>query len=202
MGLNGELSYVARVADRAFIGQAYTGIGARDTSVGVLEAMEEIGARMARAGWTLRTGMSPGADQAFFRGACAAAGRVELYLPWPAFEEDARSEVPGMRVLSRPTTAAYELASRYHPAWHALDSDERDLRARDVHQVLGERLDEPAEVVICWTVDGSLDGSSARAGGTGQALRVACDHGIPVLNLAREEHLTEAMSLARQWPSS
>lgn len=161
--------------------------------------MEEIGARMARLGWILRTGMSPGADQAFLRGACAAAGRAELYLPWPGFEEDARCGASGVHVLGRPTTAAYELASHYHPAWHALDSEERDLRARDVHQVLGERLAEPAEVVICWTVDGSLDGSGTRTGGSGQALRVAHDHGIPVLNLARPGHLKEAMSFANQW---
>lgn len=192
-----SLSYVALVADRTFTGQAYAGIGARETPADVLEAMEEIGARMARSGWILRTGMSPGADQAFFRGACAAAGQVELCLPWPGFEEDARGEA-GVRVLGRPTTAAYELASLYHPAWNALETGERDLRARDVHQVLGERLDDPAEVVICWTVDGSLDGSSKRAGGTGQALRLAHDRGIAVLNLARAEHLTEAMSLARQ----
>lgn len=197
-----SLSYVARMADRTFTGPAYAGIGARETPADVLEAMEEIGARMARSGWILRTGMSPGADQAFFRGACAAAGQAELCLPWPGFEEDARGEASGVCALGRPTTAAYELASRYHPAWNALDSDERDLRARDVHQVLGERLDDPVEVVICWTVDGSLDGSSTRAGGTGQALRVAHDHRIRVLNLARAEHLTEAMSLTRQRPSS
>lgn len=196
--MNGKLSYVALVADRSFAGHAYAGIGARDTPAGVLEAIEEIAARMARLGWALRTGMSPGADQAFFRGACAANGRAELYLPWPGFEEDARYAVSGVRVLGRPAPAAYELASRYHPAWRALDSDERDLRARDVHQVLGEHLAEPAEVVICWTADGSLDGSTARAGGTGQALRVAHDHGIPVLNLAHAEHLEQAMSCAER----
>lgn len=164
--------------------------------------MERIGERMARSGWILRTGMSPGADQAFFRGARVATGLVELYLPWSGFEEDARCEAIGVRVLGRPATAAYELASRYHPAWDALDSAERDLRARDVHQVLGERLDEPVEVVICWTIDGSLDGRGMRSGGTSQALRVAHDHGIPVLNLARAEHLKEAMSFADQRPSS
>lgn len=155
--------------------------------------MEELGARMASAGWTLRTGMSPGADQAFYRGACEKGGSAELYLPWPDFEEDRRPELPHVRVLERPASAAYELASRYHPRWDALDSHERDRRARDVHQVLGERLDEPVELVICWTIDESLDGSGPRAGGTGQALRVAHHYSVPVLNLAREDHLNKAM---------
>jgi hypothetical protein len=157
--------------------------------------MEEIGARMAGAGWVLRTGMSPGADQAFYRGACRANGRVQLYLPWPDFEEDRRGGLPGVDVLWRPASAACELASRFHPRWDALGWEERHLRARDVHQVLGERLDEPVEVLVCWTPDGSLDGSDPRAGGTGQALRVAHHHSIPVLNLAREEHLKKAMTL-------
>jgi hypothetical protein len=153
----------------------------------VLKAMEEIGERMARSGWVLRTGLSPGADQAFCRGARSGGGRMELYLPWPGFEEGERPRAREVHVLWRPSAAAYELASSYHPSWDSLDSIERDLRARDVHQVLGERLDEPAKVVICWTVDGSMDGSGALAGGTAQALRVAHDHGIPVLNLARED---------------
>jgi hypothetical protein len=178
------------------LSKAYAGIGARDTPASVLEAMEEIGARMARSGWILRTGMSAGADQAFCRGACAAAGRVELYLPWPGFEENVRVDGPGMRLLNTPARAAYELAVRYHPDWRGLGSDERHLRARDVHQVLGEHLDQPVEIAICWTIDGSLDGSGSLAGGTGQALRVAHDHGIPVLNLARAEHLQQAMSFA------
>jgi hypothetical protein len=42
---------------------------------------------------------------------------------------------------------------------------------------------------LCWTPDGSLDGQGRRVGGTGQALRIAHHHGIPVFNLARLEHL-------------
>jgi hypothetical protein len=143
----------------------------------------------------LRTGISPGADQAFYRGACAAGGRVELYLPWPGFQGCGDRREAQIRVLERPSERAYALACRYHHAWHDLGPMERHLRARDIHQILGGSLDDPVAIVICWTADGSVDGSSPLAGGTGQALRAAHDHAIPVLNLAREEHLREARRL-------
>ncbi len=62
--------------------------------------------------------------------------------------------------------------------------------ARNSHQVLGPNLlvEQRAQLLICWTPDGTLDGQGRRAGGTGQAIRLACRHGVPVRNLARPEH--------------
>jgi hypothetical protein len=169
----------------------YTGIGSRETPEGVLESMTVAAARLAQAGWTMRTGLSPGADQAFYDGALAGRGRVELYLPCADFESQARSqqEGPDIRLLAEPTEAAYPLAAGFHPGWPALSPRARRLRARDVHEVLGRDLCAPAALVVCWTPEGSLDGSEPQAGGTGQALRVAHHHGVRVLNLSRPEHL-------------
>ena len=94
-----------------------------------------------------------------------------------------------MFALGRPTHAAYSLAARFHPGWSALSADERRLRARDAHEVLGSDLASPAMLVVCWTEDGSVDGADSRAGGTGQALRIAHHHHIPVLNLSRPDHV-------------
>jgi hypothetical protein len=131
---------------------SYAGIGSRSAPPAILAQMESIGARRARLGWVLRTGASPGADQAFQRGACGAAGAVELYLPWPDFELPARraiGEGAQVRVLGRPSAAARELAGRFHPRWTQLGERERDLLARDAHQVLGAELDAPARFVVC-----------------------------------------------------
>jgi hypothetical protein len=174
---------------------AYAGIGSRRTAAATLELIESIAAGLANGGWVLRTGLSPGADQAFYRGARGAGGHVELYLPCPGFESHARvEEGPGVRVLARPSQAARELAARFYvPSdgreWEELGEDERALLARDSHQVLGGDLDSPAACVVCWTPDGGLDGDDPRAGGTGQALRIARRSGIPVFNLARPEHV-------------
>lgn len=56
----------------------YAGIGARETPAPILEKMEAIARRLSEKGWTLRTGLSPGADQAFHRGAVQAGGTVEI----------------------------------------------------------------------------------------------------------------------------
>jgi hypothetical protein len=153
---------------------------------------------LSTTGWVLRTGMATGADQAFYRGA-STRGPLELYLPWPTFEADAHAPSRGSDqfVLGQPTPAAYELAATFHPAWSRLPRAVRALHARNAHQVLGADLASPARFVLCWTPDGSLDGRGRRVGGTGQALRIARHHGIPVFNIARLEHvkrLTAAMS--------
>jgi len=170
-------------------GAPYAGVGSRATPSGVLALIEELGAHLADRGLVLRTGISPGADQAFFRGARAAGGSVELYLPWRGFQAAAWSGAPGreVRVLSEPSAAAVELAARLHPNWRALAPHDRLLLARDGHEVLGADLASPARFVVCWTAGGSLDGNGVYADGTGQALRVAHAHGIPVFNLARLE---------------
>src|SRR5205085_2357215 len=100
------------------IGAVYAGIGARATPGPLLAQIEELGARLARLGWTLRTGMSPGADQAFYRGALGAGGDVELYLPCPDFQAQARlaDERGRVRVSERPTRAAVALAARFYLA--------------------------------------------------------------------------------------
>jgi hypothetical protein len=102
--------------------------------------------------------------------------------------------------LVRPAPQAYALAQRFYrgwdgPGWDALSETGRALLARDSHQVLGADLRSPAERVVCWTPDGGLDGEDPRAGGTGQALRIAAHHGIPVLNLARREHARRVRKL-------
>jgi hypothetical protein len=175
---------------------AYAGIGARDTPPSVLAAMESIAAKLGREGWTLRTGLSPGADQAFMAGARAAGGRVELYLPWPDFEAHVdRGDAERVRVTPSPSEDAHALAARFHPCWDRLAAPARRLLARDGYQVLGADLATPARLLICWTPDGSLDGVARESGGTGQALRIAHSFAVPVLNLARPEHLRRATAL-------
>ncbi|HWX95918.1 MAG TPA: hypothetical protein VNZ01_03615 [Solirubrobacteraceae bacterium] len=171
--------------------RAYAGIGSRSTPPDVLALMRSLAEKLARGSWVLRTGLSPGADQAFYRGALLSGGEIELYLPWPGFQTRARLDIegPGVRALSRPSAAACELARRFHPGWNALALPARRLLARDAHEVLGAGLDSPAELVVCWTADGSLDGRDLYQDGTGQALRIAHRHGISVLNLARPDHV-------------
>ena len=169
----------------------YAGIGSRNTPPQILDLMRTAAHHLANQGWTLRTGGSPGADQAFHDGADSAHGRVELYLPWAAFERPARAGMhPPALVAEQPDPRAYPIAQETHPRWDGLSSGARALLARDVHEVLGPDLTapQPVAMVICWTADGSLAGTAPRGGGTAEALRRAARREIPVRNLARDEH--------------
>ena len=169
--------------------RVYAGIGSRKTPAEILELMAAIARVLAASGWTLRSGGATGADQAFFAAATAAAGDTEMFLPWADFQQTALAKLgAATRQLTRATDDAFKLASTYHPAWRHLPDTVKALHARNCHQVLGAWLDSPADRVVCWTPDGSLDGSSRAAGGTGQALRIAAAHNIPVVNLALDEH--------------
>ena len=152
----------------------YAGIGARATPPSTRRDMTTMAGWLARTGWHLASGGADGADRAFARG--APAGQRTLYLPWPGYNG---CRGPDCVVADRTVLAACtDLAARLHPAWRRCSPAVRRLHARNAPVVLGPRLDRPVHAVVCWTPEGAV------VGGTGLALRIAAEHGIPVLNLA------------------
>lgn len=173
-----QLNDLLAAADCHQIHVVYAGIGSRNTPHDVLDLMTRIATKLDTWGWMLRSGGADGADKAFAKG----ADRKEVYVPWPGFTDD------GVSRLSRPTFTAMEIAARYHPNWKNLRDAVRKLHARNVHQILGASCDAPCSMVICWTPDGSTGITTARTGGTGQAIRIAHDRNIPIFNLQRDDH--------------
>lgn len=169
----------------------YAGIGSRSTPLDVLNIMALFGHLAGRSGWTLYTGGAEGADEAFALGASAdvidetgPGGDHTVFLPWPGF--NGLNGYPPT-FYPEPKDEAYEIAAEYHPHWKWLKRGARALMARNAHQILGWELENTVDRVICWTPDGS-DGSNTtlQTGGTGQALRMAHDLGVPVYNLAND----------------
>lgn len=155
----------------------YAGIGSRMTPAEVLAYMEGLAGRLRNEGWWLRSGHAPGADQAFERGAGPVA---QVYTPWPFFESGVRMVAD--ELYANPTPEAHEHAAAYHPHWYSLKPGAKKLMARNSHQVLGYDLRTPVRFLVCWT-------PGARGeGGTGQAIRIARDLGIPVFDLAVERY--------------
>jgi hypothetical protein len=146
----------------------YAGIGSRKTPEKVLNRMEAWGSMLAGWGLVLRSGAAEGADSAFERGCDLKGGGKEIYLPWPYFNNH-KSE------LNQPSTEAFTIAERYHPAWYKCTPAARKLHARNVHQLLGQDLQTPVLFVLCW---------HQNSGGTMQAVRIANKYKIPVYNLA------------------
>lgn len=152
----------------------YAGIGARRTPPEILAVMTRLAQWLHRTGWRLNSGGADGADRAFADG--ANPGSRTIFLPWSGYNGHAG---PDCRTLTADERQpALDLAERLHPAWRKCSRGARALHARNVGIVLGPGLNRPVDAVICWTPGGEV------VGGTGMALRIADQAGIPVVNLA------------------
>ena len=153
----------------------YAGIGSRQTPQNVMEVMTYIAQQLGAQEWTLRSGHAGGADMAFEIGASQVQGKMEIFLPWTGFNGAPRTKEYKVPDLS---TKMIDIAAAHHPRWNFLSDSVKKLHARNVCQILGDNLEEPVNIVICWTKDG------LKGGGTGQAVRIANSYGIPVFDLA------------------
>ena len=151
----------------------YAGIGARATPAAVLADMETMAGWLARTGWHLSSGGADGADAAFAAG--VPADQRTIWLPWRGYNG---CRGPDCRVLSAAAMAAcIEIAAPLHPAWERCSPAVRKLHARNAAVLLGGTLDRPVDACVCWSPGGRAEG------GTGMAIRIAEDRGIPVFNL-------------------
>lgn len=153
----------------------YAGIGSRETPREVCMYMTAIAKQLAKLGYTCNSGGADGADSAFERGAVI---NRQIFLPWDGFNG---KSVEGLNKLHNTWKYSVppfneELVRKYHPKPSALSDAGWKFMSRNSYQVLGEDLDTPVNFVLCWTKDGKA------SGGTGQALRIAKDHGIPIFN--------------------
>jgi hypothetical protein len=75
-----------------------------------------------------------------------------------------------------------DLVIKYHPKPNFLKVGGLNLMARNSLQILGKDLKTPTDIVICYTNMGT------GKGGTGQALRIAQDNNIPIIDLGSLEY--------------
>jgi hypothetical protein len=160
----------------------YAGIGSRETPPKILEGMQRVAARLEACGYRLRSGAADGADIAFESGVKDARHK-EIWLPWDGYNNRRKSEGDHIRVLSLHGDSV-NLTAKFHPAWDRCAPAARKMHARNYHIVLGEDLHSPVDFVVCWTQDGGEDNAM---GGTGQGVRIANAHKIPVFNLKNKE---------------
>lgn len=185
----------------------YAGIGSRRAPRDVLDLSMRIGEALARRGFSLRSGAAEGEDTAFEVGAIRGGGRMGIWLPWPGFDQRRLGWAAGMgwretleqaatlprtrrRLFERPTAEAMQIAARTHPRWATMKRSTQALQSRNSHQVLGHDCKTPSLFAVLWTEDGATlaEETTDATGGTGQAIRVCGLYGIPVHNLAREDH--------------
>jgi hypothetical protein len=148
--------------------KTYAGIGSRETPIEIQNKMTEIASRLSQLGYTLYSGGAEGADHAFELG---AAQKI-IFLPWEGFNQ---RKADGCEYVV--PSKNLDLVKRFHPKPSSLSSGGLLLMSRNTYQVLGPDLQSPVDFVLCWTKDGKA------SGGTGQAIRIAKHHNIPVFNL-------------------
>ena len=154
--------------------------------------MEAIARRHAVEGLVLRSGASPGADRAFQRGAEEAGGAVELYLPWPSYgchttgeEGPRKGEVLVFGVpLSRCLRARGAVSSPLRRA--AREGARSCWPATPIR--CSAPICEPLGALVVLDSGREPRRRGPLRDGTGQALRIARAHEVPVFNLARPEH--------------
>ena len=133
--------------------------------------MTAIARFLEQEGYILRSGGANGADLAFEHGVVDAAMK-HIYLPERGFNGNT-SPLYGV------DDDALALAASIHPAWDRCKSYARLLHARNCYQVLGQKLNEPSDFLLCWTENGE------KRGGTRTAIVLAENNNIPVLNFGK-----------------
>jgi hypothetical protein len=156
--------------------KAYAGIGSRETPKDVCLYMTAIAKRLAKLGYSCYSGGAEGSDSAFERGAIV---NRKIFLPWDGFNKKNISNLNKLHGEDSYLVPEFnsDLVRKYHPKPDALSDAGWKFMSRNSYQVLGPDLKSPVDFVLCWTKDGKA------SGGTGQAIRIAIDHRIPVFNL-------------------
>lgn len=159
----------------------YAGIGSRDTPEHIQDKMRAIAEILERKKYTLRSGGAIGADLAFESG---VNRNKEIF-----YTESYRIN-DGYYVEYEESDLQFadKILKEYHPAYKpggtgVKSKGKRQLLSRNTFQIFGVGETKNSEFIVCYTPDGTESVTSWETGGTGQAIRVAYDYGIPIYNL-------------------
>lgn len=174
-----------------------TVVGSRETPPEWLSAIQQVGETMATAGWVLRSGGAPGADEYAERGWDQGRKAKEIYEPWPGWRNWEGRLMPPQTDVD--WIGAEAIAKAHHPNWPAIKRAGLltfRLMCRNSFQVLGPDLKTKSRALIAWTPKGS------GSGGTGQALRIARAYAVPILDMGALSHPADAYRAAFEFIAS
>jgi hypothetical protein len=158
----------------------YAGIGSRSVPEQIYDLMIRVASWLAQRDYCLLSGGASGSDTAFETGCDNMNGNKEIYLPWDNFQ---RRKIDNVNVFDGVDQLSLATAKSFHPAWHRCSGAAQRLMARNTYQVLDRQGLPRIKFLMCWTIDGSSGITTQATGGTGQAIRIAHHHGIPIFNL-------------------
>jgi hypothetical protein len=172
----------------------YAGIGSRETPKEICNKMTEIASLLEKQDFILRSGGAQGADHAFEIGISDPL-MMDIYLPYMNFNNKSGSKYIFISNHDHINyKAAYE-SLKYHPRGFNMSHGTKVMMIRNYFQACGLVNQSNSSFVICWTPKGA-NGYTIKTryedGGSGQCIRIAAAHNIPVYNLkdSRYSHLT------------
>jgi hypothetical protein len=150
-----------------------TCVGSRKAPECFLRIFEEFGNYIRHKEYWARSGHADGIDYAIEKG---ARNRCITYLPWPGFNSKC-PELGAIRCKKDINPRALEVVLSHEPYVVKLSDAIKKIKCRNVYQLVGENLDKPSDLVVCWTLRGEP------VGGTGLVIKMARHAEIPIINL-------------------
>lgn len=168
----------------------YTGIGTREEGLPsrIAELMSYLGHRLAKLGYTLRSGHASGSDEAFERGCSLSEGDSEIFLPWPSFRKEFRNSninYLNLDYSSKVVAGNYFVTSGIIKHFYEMSKTSQNFHSRNYYQVTG-KTGVYSDFVLYYA---PMDLNNEPMGGTRSAVLRAIDLGIPTYNLGNELEL-------------
>lgn len=185
------------------------GIGSRKAPESVCKQLSSITYRFALKGHRIVSGNAEGADFACQSGAHFGLLENNIHIPSKANEIILPVRGFNQARLSHLITGDYKLASNSshyeraikiaretHAVGDKLKGFALKAHARNVFQIYGFEMDDPVDMVVCWTPDGAQHFSEVTkdTGGTGTAIILASKEDIPVLNICNPHSLQQVVN--------
>lgn len=179
-------------------------VGSRETPEDILELMVYMGWYFTTLGIGISSGDAVGADRAFWHGSVQASNYVDginrIYLAKEGINGRYSSE--GLDFHNALNYDTYEqakaLALQARGSWHGLTDWGIGQHLRNVYQVLGHTLDNPAKCMFYWAPP---SGNKEKVtGGTNTALQLAIKNDIqPRINFYYPEKVEKAWKIINKY---
>lgn len=177
-------------------------IGSRGAPEDVLETLRLTGEVLCDNGVAITSGDADGCDLAGYEGAMRSSSfpmvGARIYLAWSGYQYETRPpRYADNRIFFDAQKFhnyehAKQLAFNARGSFEGLGRGGIALHSRNPYQVLLDDLKTPVASVICWAKPVGKKGNVK--GGTNTAVRIALDHGVPVINLATDEGMKKIES--------
>lgn len=156
----------------------YAVTGNKDVPPEIVSKVKELVNYLNGHGFTSRMGCDDPIENAAYE----SAAKKEAILPWREFNSiESKFTFTNDRAMA--------IAKKFHPTFDNMKKGIQLILAKNARLILGNRMDQPARFLLCWTEDGveNIRQKTAKTGYTGHTIAIACGAGVPVFNLANPD---------------